>query len=251
MMFKKKRCNIHYAWVILLGCCMLQGGTLGAVTNISGLFYVPVCTELGFSVAQLTLYRTIAGVVALFTLPMVSKLLNRYDSRIVLTVASLIFILPTICMSRFTGVMQWYIAGALQGLSSNFVSIVAAPLILTNWFQKKTGLAIGISTASSGVMGALFNYGVSAVIEKSGWRMGYLTSGLTALAIVLISTLFIIRYRPEEKGMCAYRADENEQKLQENSGAANSWSEAERKQRMFMVMLAAVCAGCAGAFPAF
>lgn len=247
---KARRGKLHYAWIVLLGCCILQGGTLGVITNVAGIFYVPVCTELNLAVGELSLYRTIMGLVSLVTLPMTSKLLNKYDSRIVLSVAAVVFILPTMAMSRFTSLMQWYIAGAIQGLSSNFISIVAPPLILTNWFRKKTGLVIGISTAAAGLTGATFNYLVSAIMEAAGWRMGYLISGFAALLAVLIAAVFLIRFRPEEMGLQPYGAEETEDK-QAASEPTLEWPEKEKKRRLLMVLVAAVCAGVAGSFSSF
>lgn len=246
-MSERKQPKVHYAWFILLGCCMLQGGTLGAVTNVAGVFYVPVCTELGFSVGQLSLYRTIMGFVALFALPVATKLLKKYDSRVVLTTAALIFILPTLAMSRFTSVTQWYIAGVLQGFGSNFLTIAVAPLILTNWFRKKTGLVIGISTASSGLLGALFNYLISAVIASSGWRTGYLVSGGVALVIVLTATLFILRYKPEDLGMRPYGEEEGSA-LASGAGSTLEYTPAEYNRRLLTILVAALCAGIAAGF---
>ena len=242
--------KLHYAWIILLGCCILQGGTLGAITNIAGIFYVPVCTELNFTVGELSLYRTIMGLVSLVTLPTASKLLSKYDSRIVLSLAAVVFIVPTIAMSRFTSLIQWYIAGAIQGFSSNFISIVAGPLILTNWFRKKTGLVIGISTAAAGLSGATFNYLVSAIIETSGWRMGYLISGAFALVVVLIASVFIIRFRPEEMGLQPLGEEDAEVK-RVSPQQITQLPEPQRKRRLLMMLAAAVCAGVVGAFSSF
>lgn len=247
---KKRSGKLHYAWIILLGCCILQGGTLGAITNIAGIFYVPVCTELNFAVGELSLYRTIMGLVSLATLPAVSKLLNKYDSRIVLSLAAVVFIVPTIAMSRFTSLVQWYIAGAIQGFSSNFICIVAGPLILTNWFRKKTGLVIGISTAAAGLSGATFNYLVSAIIETSGWRMGYLISGAAALVVVLIASVFIIRFRPEEMGLQPFGEEDAEVK-RVSPQQITQLPEPQRKRRLLMMLTAAVCAGVVGAFSSF
>ena len=153
-------------------------------------------------------------------------------------------------MSRFTSLVQWYIAGAIQGFSSNFICIVAGPLILTNWFRKKTGLVIGISTAAAGLSGATFNYLVSAIIETSGWRMGYLISGAAALVVVLIASVFIIRFRPEEMGLQPFGEEDAEVKRVSPQQIAQ-WPEPQRKRRLLMMLTAAVCAGVVGAFSSF
>ena len=51
--------KFHYAWIILAGCCILQGASLGLVNNCAGVFFSPVCEDLGFEMGQLTFYRTL------------------------------------------------------------------------------------------------------------------------------------------------------------------------------------------------
>ena len=45
---EQKKNRLHYAWFILAGCCILQGATLGLINNCAGVFYSPICKELGF-----------------------------------------------------------------------------------------------------------------------------------------------------------------------------------------------------------
>ena len=40
--------RIHRAWWMLIGCCLLQGGSLGIIHNCRGIFYDPVIEDLGF-----------------------------------------------------------------------------------------------------------------------------------------------------------------------------------------------------------
>ena len=35
------RPRFHYAWLILIGCCFMQAGGLGAVLDAAGVFFVP------------------------------------------------------------------------------------------------------------------------------------------------------------------------------------------------------------------
>lgn len=40
--------KIHPAWKMLVGCCLLQGGSLGVIHNCRGIFYDPVIESLDF-----------------------------------------------------------------------------------------------------------------------------------------------------------------------------------------------------------
>ena len=52
---EQKKNRLHYAWFILAGCCILQGATLGLIDNCAGVFYSPICKELGFELGKLTM----------------------------------------------------------------------------------------------------------------------------------------------------------------------------------------------------
>ena len=48
----------HYAFVIMVCCCLVQAFGMGLILNCGSLFYVPVCTDLGFSRSEISTYMT-------------------------------------------------------------------------------------------------------------------------------------------------------------------------------------------------
>ena len=68
---------------------------------------------------------------------------------------------------------------------------------------------MGITMSCSGLGGALFNPILSAVIEAFGWRSAYLAAAGFVLVLTLPGVLFIIRERPEDKGLLPYGATES------------------------------------------
>ena len=52
IIMEQKKNRLHYAWFILAGCCILQGATLGLINNCAGVFYSPICKELGFEMGK-------------------------------------------------------------------------------------------------------------------------------------------------------------------------------------------------------
>ena len=147
----------HRAWWMLIGCCLLQGGSLGIIHNCRGIFYDPVIEDLGFGMGAFSFYILFFGVCSCFVLPFVGKLFRRIDSRILLGGASLVFSGTVFVMGFFRTLPAFYIAGAIQGFAGAFLMFYPAPYILGNWFHKKCGLAVGLSAAFSGLAGVLGN----------------------------------------------------------------------------------------------
>lgn len=203
-----KTTKIHRAWYMLFGCCMIQGGSLGIIHNCRGIFFAPIIEDLGFGMGAFTFFVLMFGVFSCVILPFMGKLFSRYNIRVLLSIASVVFSGSVVVMGLFNTLPAFYIAGAVQGLSGAFLLFYPAPLILGHWFKKKAGLAVGISSAFSGLAGIVGNPVGNAVIEQFGWRAGYFFLGAVALVMLLPVSALLLRLRPEDEGLTAYGAGE-------------------------------------------
>ncbi len=194
----------HRAWLVLLGCCFMQGGSMGVIMNTVGLFFNAVSTDLGFAVGDISLYRTISGLSSCLLLPFVGRILYKADTRLTLTASAVTMAACAALMGSFSELWQWYAAAFVQGLAAAMLLTASEPIILANWFHEKLGLAIGISAAFSGVMGTVGNLVFERVIALYGWRACYVVSAVLALAMMLPMTLFAVRLKPEMKGCTPY-----------------------------------------------
>ena len=137
---EQKKNRLHYAWFILAGCCILQGATLGLINNCAGVFYSPICKELGFELGKLTMYRMLYCISSALALPFVATSFRKHDVRIVISIAAVIYGGCAALMGTFHELRQWHLTGIIQGIASSFVCMIPAPIILGNWFKKKTGM---------------------------------------------------------------------------------------------------------------
>ncbi|MEL1136082.1 MFS transporter [Desulfitobacterium sp. THU1] len=200
--------KLHYAWFILAGCCALTAG-MGILLNTGGQWFVSVTKELNISVSTLSLYFTVQGLCMAFTAPFVGKLLPKVNLRLLLTGCYSAVILAIAAMSQYQSVWGWYISGAVLGIAGAFCFLIPAPVILSQWFAKKTGLAVGIAMAFSGISAAIMNPIIAGFIQANGWRAAYLlAAGVTAI-LVLPFTLFVLRFKPADMGLKPFGYEEN------------------------------------------
>ena len=203
--------KLHYAWLILAGCCILQGASLGLINICAGVFYSPVCEDLKFEMGRFTFYRTLFSISSALALPFVAKSFRKMDVRLVISAAAVVFGGCNVAMGTFHQLWQWYAAGLIQGVASSFLCMIPAPILLGNWFHKKTGTAVGISAAFSGLIGMMGSSGLGLSIPALGWRASYMITGIISMALILPVSIFILRYRPEDKNMKPYGAEERAQ----------------------------------------
>ncbi len=198
--------RLHHAWWIMIGCCAVLFAGLGIVNNCAGIFFKPVCDALDFTRGQFAAYTSIQGVVIIITLPFAGRLLPKLNLRVFLSILVILMCGAFMSMSRFHSLYSWYAAAIFMGLGTGSLVLLAAPILIGNWFKEKVGLAMGISMSFSGIGGAIFNPIGSLIIENYGWRSAYFTLGLLALIIMLPFTLFVFRFRPSDMGLRPYAA---------------------------------------------
>lgn len=211
---EKRKPRIHYAWWILIGCCFLEAGSLGGVLDAAGVFFVPVCNDLGFLRSELSMYLTVYSLATVISMPFVGRWLPKFNINILLTVTMSLVVLAMAAMSFYSESWQWWISGAVLGLAGAFIFVMPAPILINNWFKKKRGLAIGIGMSFSGIGGAILSPVFAAIIQAIGWRNGYLVAAAIVAVLVLPFTLFVFKYKPEDKGLKPYGWSEEDEELE-------------------------------------
>lgn len=247
---EQRKNKLHYAWFILAGCCIMQGATLGLINNCAGVFYSPVCKDLGFELGKLTMYRMLYSISSALALPFVAKSFRKFDVRVVISIAAVIYGGCTALMGTYHELWQWHVTGVIQGIASSFVCMIPAPIILGNWFKKKTGTAVGISAAFSGLIGMIGSSCLGMAIPAFGWRASYIAVGIASTVLVLPVSLFVLRYKPEQMGLLPYGAEENEKAVQtvQASGESSITLKELLRQPEFYIAMAAYWTSAACAY---
>lgn len=80
------------------------------------------------------------------TLSFAGKLLEKYSSRIILTFCSAMIAATFMAMSLFDAVWQFYVAGAVFGITLAFLLYLGFPTLLNRWFKTRMGVFIGDGT---------------------------------------------------------------------------------------------------------
>ncbi len=188
--------------VVMTGimCCFAP---CAMALSCAGIYFTPVSEALGVSRASFALYLTIMLVVAAFILPVLGKLFETKDLRIVLSAGVLSVGVPLICMSFFNAVWQFYIAGAFMGIGLAMMLVLTVPTLINRWFAKNVGFYIGLCMAFTGIGGVVFNLlgGYLIGMGPEGWRTGYLAFGALTLILALPFTMFCVRSRPSDIGL--------------------------------------------------
>jgi len=169
-----------------------------------GVFIKPVTESLGFTRGGFTLYFTIAALSMMVMAPVMGKLLERYNIRLIMTVCTAMMATSFALFSQCRTLTQFYIVAVFLGIGSAGSHIIPVSMMITNWFIDKRGLAMGIVFAATGVGGMIFNPLANWIILNHSWQAAFLTFGLVIGLASIPTALFIVRAKPADMGLLPY-----------------------------------------------
>ena len=177
--------------------------TSSMIFNTWSVFVVPVCDSLGTSTGSFASYVSIIYLFSAIAAPIAGSLVQRFDVRIVYTVAIGMCAGGIGACSFYTEVWQFYVSGAIEGIGAVVVISLMAPVMVTRWFNAHTGLLMGLCAAMMGIGGAAWSMLAGVLLRDFGWQTGYLVFGAIA-ALPMLLTLFCVRSNPSDVGLEPY-----------------------------------------------
>lgn len=196
-----KNGKMFYGWWIVVTAFMSMTFLFTPIVNLISFFTDPVSQELGIERSQFSLYFTIVTLVGLVAAPVAGKVLKKVNIRVHMTVCTILGALSFIGFSFANNIYIFYALSVLQGISLIAGSVVPSSVLITNWFNEKRGLALGIALSGSGVGGIILSPIVSSLISSYGWRTTYLIIGIVIAVTIIPLTAFVVRFHPSDMGL--------------------------------------------------
>ncbi len=190
------------AWLRLAAAVLI--GTIGGVGMWSVVVALPaVQAEFGVARADASLPYTLSMLGYAFGGVAMGKLSDRHGIVRPMVLGILIFSLGYVLAgAAATNLMQFALAyGVLIGAGS---SVTLGPLMadLSNWFERRRGVAVALVASSNYFAGAFWPPVVQHFIAAAGWRATHIGIGLFCAASMLPLVL-LLRRRPEMRRVAA------------------------------------------------
>lgn len=193
-----------FAWVLVLGLGLMSAGTTGSYSVVAGCFMTPVCDDLGIDYNMFSYYFTATLVGIAVAMMFVGKILPKVVGRWTHVAVAVVLLAAGAAMAFYSNVWLFLLSGLVIGFGMSFTTGLCMSAVIGQWFRKKAGLAIGLAWAVNSVYMVVMSPVITAVIESVGWRNGYLVLAAVSAVLVIPSIMFIIRFKPSDKGMLPY-----------------------------------------------
>ena len=161
-----------------------------------GVFIEPLSQEFQAGRGAVSLALTFGLIGNLIAGPVVGMLSDRYGARRMILIG--VVGLATVLMgySLIQSLLHLYIASVMMVVIGAGTGPITYTRIITTWFDKRRGMALGLALIGIGVGGALAPGLSQSLIGEFGWRGAYRYLGIIVLVVSFPILFLLIRNRP-------------------------------------------------------
>jgi sugar phosphate permease len=197
----------YFGWTVLLGVFVNYMAIVGIMVYTLPLFYPSIIHEYGFSTEQVTRPAFLSYMAGAFLTPFISPFYDRFSIRKFMIAGTVFMVLGLLALGKFqtfTQMIMIYLVFALGQVCSGQVPTM---VVITRWFNRRRGLAVGIVLTSTSVGGAVFPLVVRQVMASANWREAIFILMAIGAVMMVLPLIFFIRDRPENIGLRQAQAD--------------------------------------------
>lgn len=246
MAFMKKY-RLHYAWVILVAACVLSIVSRADSASFA-VFIDPLVAQFGWQRGDISFAYALAFLAGMPAMVAMGWLGDRYGARKLMIGSSLLIAAGTVLLGTIKELWQFYVYyGLFVGSLGNAAFMVLLPVILTRWFNRHMGLALGIYWAALGAGAMIFAPLFRWLIDTRGWEWTFTVIGIV-LGGILLAFSALIRSSPQEMGLSAYGVEgsSEEQRIRAASAIAPASLREILTRRPVWLLMGVHHLGCAG-----
>jgi MFS family permease len=195
--------GIFYGYWILAISVLCLALFSGSGVAVFSLFVTHLQTGFGWGRGEIMLAFTIYYLLTGLAAPGVGWLVDRYGVRGVIAGGSLIAGLSFVSLYVLQGIWHLYLAYFFIGIGHAAIGQVPASTMVSNWFVRRRGTAIGIMSTGIGIgILLLAPLVVNVLMPAFGWHVTYAALGLFNMVLIPLA-LFVVRTRPSDMGLNA------------------------------------------------
>ncbi len=163
--------------------------------------YVPrLIEELGCSTSALMAAAAVWAVMFGLANPLVGAMIHKHGVRRILISGVIIAGVMMMLLSYVTQLWHLYALNLINGIVGAATILVPGQTLITNWFNRRRGLAMALMMMGIGVGGFIVPQLVAWLIAEIGWRNSFRVGAVLNYLIVLPPLLLFLKNRPADVG---------------------------------------------------
>jgi MFS family permease len=198
-----QRPRIFYGWVIVFtaGIGLLLGYAPVFVYSFS-IFIKSLAQDFHSSRTSISFAFTLANLMQSVCAPLFGRLVDRFGARKVVVPSTVIFGLVLISFKySSTSIWHLYAFFIVIGLIGTGTAPVPYGIVVSRWFDKRRGLALGLMMLGLSSGAILLPPIAQHLIIRFGWRTAYAVVGFVVLAVSVPIVGIFLKDSPEKMGL--------------------------------------------------
>jgi len=195
--------KIFYGWwIVLTAACGLLLGYAPIFVFSFGVFIKSLVKDFHSNRTQISLAFTLANVMGSVGSPLAGRWVDRFGARRVILPSIAILGSLLICFEFFsTSIWQLYVLFLFLGFVGSGPSPVPYCKVVSKWFDRKRGLALGLTMLGIGAGAIVMPSIAQHLITRFGWRLTYAILGFVVMILSMSIVGLFLRNSPEEMGL--------------------------------------------------
>lgn len=179
-------------WQQVFACLILQAISSGVITSAYSVLAVPFMTDFGATRMVVMLAMTVLLLMTAVFSPVAGKFLDQKSIRLLMLGGSIALIVGFVLASFATSFVQIIIIyGLFMATANILIGPLAASVLLSRWFDKDRGRALGIAAVGISLGGFLFPPIIHQLVANYSWRPALQILAGIVLVLTLIACYFV------------------------------------------------------------
>jgi OFA family oxalate/formate antiporter-like MFS transporter len=199
----KPQSPFFYGWAIAIASALGIGfGVSVYLPATTGLLVGPLGRDLHWTPPQIYLALTFATTSTILIAPFLGSIVDRFSARRVIALSFLLEALLIASCHNLDGDIRWFYARyAAFALLATGTTAIGYSALLSRWFNRRRGLALGIALAGLGAGGVFWSLLGQWLLQHCGWRDAFLYMAGVVAVIILPIQILVLRDNPESMGL--------------------------------------------------
>jgi sugar phosphate permease len=180
-------------------------------TNCLPFFFPEIVKEFGWSIGQVSEPNSYYFIIIAAFAPVVGFLLSKITPKTLMLFGISLAFISQIFLARITNYPQFFGIYVALSIAITFSGLLPSMVIITNWFDKQRGIAVGIFLLGSSFGGIIFPQFAKTLMLNHGMNWRDALTGVACLgALVSFLPMFFIKNEPSYSVESSNQMSQNE-----------------------------------------
>jgi MFS family permease len=193
--------GVFHGWKLIGALSVILFFAAGGSMYVFPVFIESFQQEFGWSMTEISAGAAIFAIVMGLSNPVVGTLFARWGARATMLTGASLLALTSLAYASLISLWMLYAIMMVAGFAVASSTVLPAQTLVTNWFDRFRGRAMGLTMLGIGAGGFLLPPLNELMIRLLGWRLTWLVSGAILVLIVIPLIATFVRTRPSDLGL--------------------------------------------------